>query len=327
MRGLRHSQLVLAIFLAISTVFAYQSGPEIRENQQSPQDRFVVWVDPGDVKSLDFQYGMGGPENQPKPPFRFVEEDRSGTAPKINVIDERGITWNVKWGSEARPSAFCTRLMWACGYFVQPEYFLKSGRIDGVRDLTRAKSHISDDGSFVNARFQLRRDSPEYLDGHQWTWTTNPFLRTREIQGLKILSLLVSNWDTKDSNLAVFLDDRTGTPRYHYAIVDWGASLGKWGNLLTWSRGDCKGFANQTPDFVKRTKDGSLQWGFHGKNREELTSDITVEDIRWLLQYLGEITDDQIRTGLVASGNAPEDVTCYTQALRNRIQQLQQVAN
>jgi hypothetical protein len=222
---------------------------------------------------------------------------------------------------------FCTRLLWACGYYVEPEYFLKSGRIEGVRDLTRAKSHIADDGSFVNARFQLRSDSPEYLDGYHWTWTENPFVRTREIQGLKILSQLVSNWDTKDSNMSLFLDDRRGTRRYFYAIADWGATLGRWGNLLTWSRDDCKGFADQTPYFVKRANDGSLQWGFNGKNREEITSDITVDDIRWLLQYLGEINDDQIRTGLVASGNTPEDVNCYSQALRSRIQQLEQIAN
>ena len=94
-------------------------------------------------------------------------------------------------------------------------------------------------------------------------------------------------------------------------------------------RADLEGllFANQTPDFVKRAKDGSLQWGFSGKNREEITSGITVEDIRWLLQYLGEITDDQIRIGLVASGNTPEDVNCYSRALRNRIEQLRLIGH
>jgi hypothetical protein len=325
MPGLCRPRLLLVIFLAVSTGFAHQRGFENTQSEQSSEGKYVLWVDPGDIKSLDFRYGIGGPGNQPLPPFRFIEEDRSGTTPKIHVRDARDIAWNVKWGPEASPSAFCTRLMWACGYFVQPEYFLKSGHIEGARDLKRAKSHISDDGSFVNARFQLRTDSPEYLEGYRWTWTNNPFVRTHQIQGLKILSQLVSNWDTKESNLGLFLDDRTGTPRYYYSILDWGASLGKWGNPLTWTRNDCNGFANQTPSFVKRAKDGSLQWGFHGKNRESMTSDITVNDVRWLLRYLGEISDDQIRTGLIASGNSPEDANCYSQALRNRIQQLQQL--
>jgi hypothetical protein len=327
MRRLRQSQLALVLFLAISALFAHESGLTTLGNQQFTPDRFVLWADPGDVNSLDFRHGVGGAENQPEPPFHFIEEDLAGTSPKVFVKDGRGSTWNVKWGSEARPSAFCTRLMWACGYIVQPEYFLKSGQIEGARDLKRAKSHISDDGSFVNARFQLRSDAPEYLEGHEWTWTNNPFLGTAEIEGLKILSLLVSNWDTKDSNLGMFLDNRSGTSLYYYSIMDWGGTLGKWGNLLTWSRGDCQGFAVQTPDFVKRAKDGSLQWGFNGKNREELTSGITGEDIRWLLQYLGQITDEQIRTGLIATGHTAKDVNCYTRALRSRIRQLEQVAN
>jgi len=326
MRLLSPTPWILVIFLAISTVFAYQNRPETGQQDQARQDKYVLWTDPGDVQALHFRYGSGGPENQPQAPFRFIEEDLSGTSPKITVEDGRGETWNVKWGSEARPSTFCSRLVWACGYFVQPEYFVKRGRIDGVRDLKRADSHVSDNGSFENARFQLRGDAPEYLSGFHWTWTNNPFVGTPEMQGMKILLLLVSNWDTKKSNLGIFVDDRTGAPRYLYANVDWGASLGKWGNLLTWSRGDCEGFADQTPDFLKRNSDGSLDWGFNGKHREDIISDITVSDIRWLLQFLGKITDDQIRTGLAASGNPPRDVECYARSIRQRIRQLQRVA-
>jgi hypothetical protein len=69
-----------------------------------------------------------------------------------------------------------------------------------------------------------------------------------------------------------------------------------------------------------------LQWGFKGKNRKDVTSDITVQDVQWLLQYLGQVTDAQIRTGLVASGATPEKVDCYASALRQRIEQLQRVS-
>src|SRR5262249_27168797 len=156
-------------------------------------------------------------------PFQFVDEDLSGTNPKINVTDNRGWNWNVKWGEEARPSTFCTRLVWACGYFVQPEYFLPYGSIDGVHGLRRAKSRVAKDGSFVNARFQLRSDWPQYMPGEHWKWTKNPFVGTREFQGLKILVLLVSNWDPKEANLSVFEDNRGDGLRYFYANDDWGA--------------------------------------------------------------------------------------------------------
>jgi hypothetical protein len=338
---LRNLNCVLVIFAVLATVAAHQKPHRETSKETLEAGENVLWVDPGDPATLDFRYGIGGSERQPQPPFRFVDEDTSGTAPKINVTDDRGIAWNVKWGHEPRASTFCTRLVWACGYFVPAEYFIVEGRVDGVHGLKRAKSRISSDGSFRNARFQLRTGPPTYLEGHAWTWTNNPFSGTRQLQGLKILMLLVSNWDAKDardtappprgvlgmdSNLAIFLDDRTSVRRYLYANVDWGASLGKWGGTLTWTKWDCNGFASQTSDFIKGVKDPRLRWGFNGKHRKDLTADITVSDVQWLLQYLGRITDEQIRIGLAASGATAKETACYTQALRQRIEMLQQTA-
>jgi hypothetical protein len=310
---------IAAILFVISTVLAFQ-------NELKPGN-YVLWTDPGEVRSLDFTYGVGGPEKQPQPPFRFVEEDISATSPKVTVTDASGATWSVKWGREARPSVFCSRLLWASGYFVQPEYFVANGRVEGARGLTRADQFISGVVSFKNARFQLRADSPKFLSDEHWTLAENPFVDSRELQGLKILSLLVSNWDTKKPNLSIFRDDTAGETRYLYAQVDWGSTLGRWGGYFSRSKSDCKGFASETSDFLRRDdKDLSLKWGFHGKSRDDIIPGITVNDIRWILQYLGEISDEQIHEGLIASGHSDEDVTCYATALRQRIQQLQKVA-
>jgi hypothetical protein len=337
--GPRRLPAILATFAAVATGLGYQVY-EDKGKEKLPPGENVLWTDPGDPSSLDFQYGIGGAERQPQPPFRFVSEDLLGTSPKVNVTDARGAAWNVKWGHEGHSSTFCTRLLWACGYYVEPEYFVAQGRIEGAHGLKRAGSRISNDGSFEAARFQLRSGSAKFLDGYAWTWIDNPFLRTPEFQGLKILMLLVSNWDAKDardrvpapngrlrtdSNLMIFLDDSTDERNYLFSQDDWGASLGKWGNVFTWKKWNCKGFADQTPHFVKRAENGQLRWGFEGKHRKDLT-DITVSDVQWLLKYLGQITDAQIRIGLEASGATPEETECYAQALRQRIQQLQQVA-
>jgi len=329
---------VLAILVSISTVLASQSSHKGARLGSLPPGEKVLWTDPGDVSSLDFAFGISGPERQPQPPFRFLEEDLSGTIPKVDVIDGRGVTWNVKWGPEAHASTFCSRLLWACGYFAETEYFLAHGRIEGAHGLKRASSRISDDGSFKRARFQLRKTSPKFLEGYSWAWPSNPFSGTHELQGLKILVLLVSNWDTKDgrdaeikdgklenTNLAIFEDHSSGQLRYLYSDVDWGASLGRWGGKLSWSKWDCKGFAEQTPDFVKGVENGELKWGFKGKHRKDMTYAISVDDVGWLLQYLGKITDAQLQRGLMASGADPDETACYTRALRQRIQQLQRV--
>jgi len=342
---LKHRPLhrcVLAVLAVLAASIINLREYEGQQQVSSDVGNKILWSDPGDVSSLDLEYGIGGINLQPQPPFQFVDEDMSGTTAKINLTDSRGALWNVKWGREAKASTFCTRLVWACGYFVEPEYFVARGRIEGAHGLRRADSHVSRDGSFVNARFQLRSGSPYYVEGRNWSWKNNPFRETRELQGLKILMLLVSNWDAKDardmvpipqggmqvdSNLGVFQDDSTGERRYLYLNDDWGASLGKWGATLSWTKWDCQGFADQTKDFVKGVENGWLEWGFHGKHRKDLSSGISVDDVQWLLQYLGRITDEQIRSGLEASGATPKETNCYQRALRRRIQKLQQTAS
>jgi hypothetical protein len=323
---------VTAIFVAIQTASAKKGAQ--KEQEETPSGESVLWTDPGDPSSLDFRYGIGGSEHQPQPPFRFLDEDFSGSIAKVNVMDSRGATWNVKFGPEAHASAFCTRLVWACGYFAETEYLVDQGQIEGARKLQRAAANISGNGRFRNGRFQLRNESPKYLEGKTWSWVKNPFVGSREFKGLKLLMLLVSNWDSKDArdasnhmrsntNLAIFEDNSAGATRYLYADDDWGASMGKWGGTFTWTKWDCKGFADQTADFVKRDKNGGLRWGFNGKHREDLTGDITISDVQWLLQYLGKITDEQLRAGLRASGATPEETECYANALRQRITSLQ----
>jgi hypothetical protein len=337
----RYLQFFLAVLVAVTTSVAYQGIFQEKDKAPLPPGKNILWTDPGDVSKLDFRYGIGGSENQPQPPFQFVDEDMSGSNPKVNVTDSRGIAWNVKWGPEGRSSIFCTRLVWACGYYVEPEYWVEQGKIEGAHGLNRVFPRISSkDGAFKHARFQQRSGVPKYLDGYGWKWADNPFVNTPQLQGLKILLLLVSNWDNKDardyagflgrsymdSNLAIFEDNRNGELRYYFADDDWGGTLGKWGgNLFKWNRWNCDAFASQTPDFLKHGDDGRLRWGYNGKHRKEVT-DITVSDIQWLMQYLGRITDEQLRTGLEASGAKPEEVQCYSQAVRERINQLQQIA-
>ncbi|HEX4996943.1 MAG TPA: hypothetical protein VFY29_01885 [Terriglobia bacterium] len=302
-----------------------QEPPENHVREPSSTGQQTLWMDPGDVASLDFEYGPGGKDRQPVSPFQFVDEDMAGTTAKINVIDARGVSWNIKWGREVFPSTFCTRLAWACGYVAAPEYFVAYGYIAGARDLRRARAYVAPDGWFENARFQLRAKSPRFLKDQGWEWAENPFVGTRELAGLKILTMLVSNVDAKDANLGVFEEDGDGK-RYLFAVIDWGSSMGKWGIPLLRNVGECEGFAKQSRDFVSNRK-GRLRWQFRGKHDRELMDGIDVADARWLLQYLGEITEKQFRSGLLASGATLREADCYTPALLERVRQLRQAAN
>ena len=333
---------VINALLVLGTVLAAsgQRNPVLEIKKLPPGER-VLWTDPGDVASLDMVYGKAGRDGEPQPPFTFVKEDLGGTNPKVTVKDAKGNTWSVKFGVETNPQVFCNRLVWACGYVVEPEYYIAHGQIEGVHGLKRAKSMVGSDGSFTGARFQLRSDSPKFINDANWSWVDNMFIGTPQLNGLKILMMLVSNWDAKDArdidptgksasadtNLGIFQENADQGIRYLYFVDDWGASMGRWGHSPARSKWDCETYTAQTADFVRGVHNGVVEWGFTGKHDHDITQGIRGDDVRWLLQYLSQVTDDQIRAALASAGATPGQLECFSKAIRNRIGQLQRIAN
>jgi hypothetical protein len=295
----------------------------------------IIWADPGGIEGLDLASGVGGRANAPKPPFTFLEESLSGTNPKVRVSDANGAEWTAKFGTEVNAETFATRIAWAVGYFVEPAYFVPSGKIEKLGALDRAKKFIQPDGSFADARFERRREKGvKKLDEElSWSWIENPFVGSKELNGLKVIMMLVSNWDNKDvrdvkrgSNTAIFQTPTEGGLEDRYMITDWGGSMGKWGGYISREKWDCKGFQSQTKDFVKGAKGDEIEFGYSGQHVSTFKGGIRTSDVKWLMEYLGRVTDAQLRAGLQASGATAEEVECFTQSLRDRINQLKTVA-
>ena len=297
--------------------------------------RSVIWRDPGPAENLDLAAGPGGRDGAPMAPFTFVEEHGTGSFPCVSVRDARGHVWRAKWGDEVHTEAFAARLAWAAGYFVEVNYFVPSGRIDGANTLQRAGEHIAEDGAFRNARFEL--DEPgvvKHFDEHSWAWNENPFVGTRELKGLKIVMMLLSNWDNKDvrdvargSNTAIFeYEVGRNVREARYLIIDWGAALGTWGsNVLSRGRWDCQAFTAQNDQFVLGVDGDLVQWGYKGQRTADAVTDITREDVQWLYRYLGKLSDDQLAAGLRASGGTESEIADFTKALRARFDRLRDV--
>jgi hypothetical protein len=287
----------------------------------------ILWTDPGRVSMVDFSRPAGGAA-PPAPPFTFLEEPVEGTSAKVLVRDSAGIVWQAKGGPEARAEAFVTRLISALGYFAESTVFIPQGRIEGVRPLRRASGFIQADGTFTWASFERRDPAAKFLPEKRWGWFANPFTGTRELNGLRILMMLVSNWDNKDGS-----DNRgpnTGVletgGRYVYFVTDWGQSLGGWGRFFGRSNWNCGDFQRQSAEFVRRMPNGSIVFGYAGQNTNRFRNGITAEDVAWLIQYLGQLTDAQIRVGLLRSGASKEEEECFAAALRDRIERLRRIA-
>jgi hypothetical protein len=294
--------------------------------------RHRIWRDPGPVETLDLAVGPGGRTLLPAPPFRFLEEHTGGSQPCCSVVDRLGRRWRVKWGAEVRCEAFAVRFAWACGYFAEVTHFVPAGTIDAAANLQRTRACIGDTGTFVEARFEL--DDPavnKLFEEHSWAWNDNPFLGTRALDGLKIVVMLLSNWDTKDrrdvargSNTAIFEQPVSRWIREaRYLITDWGGSMGRWGaNIVTRGRWDVAGFEAQTAQFVTGVRDGCVEFGYAGQRTPDVAAGIRVEHARWLHERASRLTEPQLVAALLASGATDDEAVRFARAIRERIRQL-----
>jgi hypothetical protein len=319
------------LWRAVGLYRIYRAGP-----RRLFSSAHIIWRDPGDVRARDLGHGPGGRDSQPAPPFHFIEEHLAGSQPCVSVADRRNRVWRVKWGNEVRAENFAVRLVWACGYFSEITYFVASGRIDGAVNLQRAGRCINPDGTFADARFEL--DDPavrKLFEEHSWAWNDNPFVGSKELNGLKVLVMLLSDWDTKDrrdvargSNTAIF-EHRVSRFRREarYLITDWGGSMGRWGGtIVTRGRWDPAGFEAQTPEFVLGAENGQVRFGYVGQRTADVADGIRVSDVAWLHRYLGRVSDEHLREALAASGAAADEAEQFARALRSRIDQLGRIS-
>ena len=319
--------VLLAVWRAIGIYRIRRAGPRpLRASAHR------IWRVPR-PDALDPVHGPGGHEGAPVPPFDFLEEHTSGSQPCVSVRDGRGRRWRIKWGDEVRSETFAVRLAWACGYFSEVTYFLPSGTIRGAGALGRARPCIdAASGAFCDARFEL--DDPavkKLFEEHSWAWDDNPFVGTRELSGLKIVVMLLSNWDTKDrrdvargSNTAIF-EHRLSPWRREarYLLTDWGGSMGRWGaNIATRGRWDVAGFEEQTRQFVTGTSDGWVQFGYTGQRTADIARNISIEHARWFYQYARRLDVQYLTRALQVSGATDEEASRFARAIEERIRQL-----
>jgi hypothetical protein len=323
----RKSTILLTL---ICMLVAGLSPSSIRSGSPPQRQRNVIWRNPGDVRRLDLAWGSEGRAGAPQPPFNFLREDDDGTNAKVEVRDARGVVWGVKWGEEVNSEVFASRLVSAVGYYVEPSYYVQSGRILGVTKLDRAKKYVQSDGGFTEARFEKKEKGVQKLsDKESWRYKENPFLGTKELNGLKIMVMLVSNWDSKDqeqsskgSNTKIFIVPTRAATEHRYVVSDWGGSMGKWGGFFKRGKWDCDGYLGQSDDFVKGVKNGEVQWGYSGQHTSDIKDGIPVAHVQWLMGYLGKLSNTQIRAALRSSGASPNEEECFSRAIRMRMSAL-----
>jgi hypothetical protein len=303
---------VVAAFLLLACSPHALAQDEPGKKKTKPTGTPVLWQEPDDIASRNLLLGSGGARMRPNlRRLTFIKEEKGGWSKKYRVRDASGRVWVAKVGKEAQSETASTRLLWAAGYMTEITYLVPRVTIPGK-------------GVFQNVRFEAR---PENIEREgMWEWERNPFIGTREFQGLKVMMVLLNNWDTKDeNNVLLVVPARDGGTQLRYAISDLGATLGdtgKWPLLwrFTRSRNDPKGFrGDKLIDEIK--EDGRVDFEFSGKKRG-IYNDITVEQASWIGRLLARLSDAQLRDAFRAANYSPAEVRALSRAVRARINEL-----
>jgi hypothetical protein len=334
----------IAVFASLLLVGLIAFLPQPAQSQKADNEQAgtpIIWRDPGTIATRDLRYGPGAPHLAPVAPFTFVKEDKSGESPKFEVKDARGVKWVVKLGEEAQAETVAARLVWSVGYFAEEAYYIERARIRGLSKLSRGMEFVGPRGTVVGARFEPRRG--HIKRGSTWDWDKNPFSDTQELSGLKVLMILLNNYDARKENNRVLhvKDPETGTVEAQHAVTDLGATLGRAGGLGgKRSKNNLEAFLstrfvvgveeNGAVEFdydTRPTKLGVLSVVYPPYYRGEVKKEksmrrIPVSHARWIGSLLSQLSDEQLREAFSAAGYNRATMNGYVSALRTRINQL-----
>lgn len=290
--------------------------------EERAEGRPVLWEEPANLESRDLFYGIGGKKGEPDPSARyvFIERNTSGHSEKIVVEDIRDRRWTIKFGPEARPETAASRIVWAVGYHADQDYFVKRGHVEGR-------------GGFDVWDVRFERDNDGFKTTGRWSWQSNPFVATREFDGLKTLMALLNNFDLKTLNNKIVRRSKTKSSDETvliYYVNDLGATLGStgaWytkapilGEIPTGTKGNPDDYARSK--FIDNVSDGKVTFHSNRRRAKRAMSGVAIENAQWMGNLLARLSDRQLSDAFRAAGFDEKDTATYIHTIRDRIQQL-----
>jgi hypothetical protein len=306
-----YRSLLIVLMLVLSFPVAAQDEKKKDDKDKSVKKELtgkpVMWREPTDLENRNLLLGAGGEEMKPEiSRLTFIEQKTGGFSTKYRVKDAKGNEWIAKIGKEAQTDTAANRLLWALGYETEIAYLVPHAKIEGK-------------GEFDNVRLEARPASVKRAGN--WMWENNPFMNAPEFRGLKILMVMLNNWDMKDDNNEILAPkgDTSAEAELRYIISDLGATFGKTGGFLSRSRNKPSDYVKA--EFIKKVNGDVIDFSYSGKN-QKLFEGITVADARWLSNLLKRLSDDQIKDAFRAANYSAEEVDLLAGEFRERINAL-----
>ena len=273
-----------------------------------------MWVEPTDLATRDLFYGPWGATNAPDPKdvYELVELKHSGVNLGMTVKDSKGREWSVKQpfpgnlDSEAPVEVVVSRLLSAIGYHQPPVYHLPAFTLKD--DFGR---HVE-----VGGRFRLKTDQLKEIGA--WDWASNPFVGTKEYQGLIVLLTMFNSTDMKNSNNSLYEHRDGDLVEQWFVARDVGSAFGDTHRMAP-RKNHVESF-EQVP-FVLGVTNGFVDFAYQGWYKNLLEQRITPQEVAWACNLLARLTEQQMRDAFRAAHYEPDNANRFIARLREKIQQ------
>jgi hypothetical protein len=275
----------------------------------TPEQMAELWSAPS--PNRDLFWGVGGQRFAPDPnaAYKVLEVKRAGFSTGLTVEGPGNRKWSAKMPPEASTEVVASRILWGVGYHQPPIYYVGKWNAEGAPDKNPQ----------LPARFRESKPDLHGLDANgTWSYYQNPFVGTRELNGLLVLQVMLGNSDLKDQQNALYTlkEPFEGAPRW-YVARDIGQSFGRTG-VLDAPRGDVQVF-EETP-FIKGLVGPYVRFEYRGRHGV-LVDHMTAADVRWICEKLRRLTDAQWQDAFRAGGYAPEIANRFIRRFKQKIEE------
>ena len=266
-----------------------------------------LWIQPEGTR--DLFHGVGGKKLAPDPAatYTVIEIKRGGFSRGYTVTDPDDREWSAKFPPEANTEVTASRLHWGIGYHQPPIYLLSNWTAEKA----------TSPNPQLPARFREKKPELHGLDaGDPWSYYQNPFVGTRQLNGLLALQAMLGNSDLKDAQNVIYkLDKPFEGASTWYVARDLGQTFGRTG-VLEAPRGDIEVF-EETP-YIRGVENGTVRFDYRGRHKA-LFENIRPADVRWLCERLNRLSDQQWQDAFRAGGFADADAARFIRRMKQKI--------
>ena len=302
----------LALIAVIGASCAGVGRPQVQN--APPQPGASMWVEPTDLASRDLFYGPWGRELAPDPHdvYNLVEMKHSGVNLGMTVKDSKGREWSVKQpypgnlDSEAPVEVAVSRLLSAIGYRQPPVYYLRAFTLKD--DFGRRVE--------VGGRFRPKVETLKEVD--MWDWANNPFVGSKEYQGLIVLLMMFNSTDLKNSNNSLYEHRDGDYVEQWYVTRDVGSAFGDTNRVAP--RKNHPDSFERMP-FILGVSNGFVEFAYNGWYKNLVRERIKPEEVAWVCNLLGQLSDQQLQDAFRAADYQPDVAGRFIAKLREKIQQ------